>query len=250
MSASIHVTRVAFAAGALSLGVLGMVGFLALKPATNQASPPARPIHLAELIGIKYPLGKTVEVLAAPEVGAPTITRIRQGSEVMVTGVVDGDAWYQLSLPDQELGYVQVAAIPEAAAPTVQAVQPAPAPQAIPAPQASPAPQATPAAQVVPAAPMQAAVQSPESQPPAPDMGAPPTVQIPPVVEFEDAHEVRQVVNVSAVYLKPDRLAPVAYPVAPGRQVYVVARSKDGNWAWVETADNAPAYMPMSDTAP
>jgi hypothetical protein len=52
------------------------------------------------------------------------------------------------------------------------------------------------------------------------------------------------------VYLKPDRTAPQAYPVEPGTPVYVIARSTDGNWDWVDTADNAEAYIPASDIAP
>jgi hypothetical protein len=225
MSDSINITRAALAAGMLSIGAIGTVGFLALKPAPYQSAPAPRQIHLAELIGMKYPLAKTIEVLAAPEAGAPSITRVRQGSEVMVTGVVDGEGWYQLALPDQQLGYVQAAAIPAASA-----TAPPPAPAVSPAMPAVPAP-----------------VASDPTAPPAPDLGAPPLVQVPPVVDFDEAHEVRQVVNPTAVYLKPDRLAPEAYPVGPGRQVYVIALSKDGNWAWVDTADNAPAYIPMSD---
>jgi hypothetical protein len=225
MSDSINITRAALAAGMLSIGALGTVGFLALKPAPYQPAPAPRQIHLGELIGLKYPLAKTIAVLASPDIGAPTITRIRQGSDVMVTGVVDGEGWYQLALPDQQLGYVEASAIPAASAP------PAPA-----ATQAMPTQQAP-----APAAP---------TAPPAADPGVPPLVQLPPVVDFADAHEVRQVVNPTAVYLKPDRLAPQAYPVGPGRQVYVIARSRDGNWAWVDTADNAPAYIPMSDLGP
>jgi hypothetical protein len=216
MSDSINITRAALAAGMLSIGAI-------------QSAPASAPrqVHLAELIGQKYPVAKTIEVLAAPESGAPPITRVRQGSEVMVTGVVDGEGWYQLALPDQQTGYVQTAAIPAASAPP-------PAPPAV-----SPA---------MPAVPAPAAAEP--DVPPAPDPGAPPLVQIPPVVDFDEAHEVRQVVNPTAVYLKPDRLAPEAYPVRPGRQVYVIALSKDGGWAWVDTADDAPAYIPLADIGP
>jgi hypothetical protein len=227
MSARINLTRAALAAGVLSLGAIGAVAFQAFKPVTYHASSPARQIHLAELIGGKFPVARSIEVLSEPEIGAPAITRVRQGSDVMVQGVVDGEGWYQIALPDQQLGYVQVSAIPAAAAPA----------------QAS---AATPSPATMPTGPAQLAADQ-VTPPPVPDTGAAPTIQVPPVVEFEDAHEVAQVVNPSAVYLKPDRLAPTAYPVDPGTQVYIIARSKDGNWAWVDTADNAPAYMPMSD---
>ncbi len=229
MSDSINVTRAALAAGMLSIGAIGTFGFLALKPAPYQAAPAPRPVHLAELIGMKYPVANTIEVLAAPEAGAASITRIRQGSDVMVTGVVDGEGWYQVALPDQQRGYVRVADIPAASAPAPPAAAAAASP-AMPA-------------QAVMAAPAPAEPPTP----PAPDTGEPPLVQIPPVVDFDEAHEVRQVVNPTAVYLKPDRLAPEAYPVEAGRQVYVIALSKDGNWAWVDTADDAPAYIPLAD---
>jgi len=75
-------------------------------------------------------------------------------------------------------------------------------------------------------------------------------IEIPPVITFTTAHDVMRVINPTAVYLKPDRQAPQAYKVGLGTLVYVIARSTDGTWSWVNTADNAQAYIPSSDIAP
>jgi hypothetical protein len=238
---------VAVGAGLGGLLVIGGAAFVVLNmqgPAKAVSQPQ---VKLVEMIGMKYPMGQTAEAVDAPAAGAVTITRVRQGSDVQVMGVVEGDAYYQIELPDHRLAYVPVGAIPEAAtppaAPAAAAAPPAPAAQAAIQPAPAPAPAAiqpapAPAAQPVPAVATAA--------PPVPEPGD----EGPPVVTFADANDVMRVINASAVYLKPDRQAPTAYPVDPGTPVYVIARSTDGNWAWVETADNAEAYMPMSDLGP
>jgi hypothetical protein len=101
-------------------------------------------------------------------------------------------------------------------------------------------------AQAAPAAPPPPS----DAVPPPPPPGEQPSIDVPPVVTFSDAHDVMRVVNPTAVYLRPDRQAPQAYPVGVGTVVYVIARSSDGNWAWVNTADSAQAYIPTSDIAP
>lgn len=251
------VMRAAVAAGCVGAVVAGGAGYFLLHPpsATEAAD---KPVKLVELIGAKYPMGQTAEALEAPQQGAPDVTRVRQGTEVQVVGIVAGDGWYQLELPDKRLAYVPVGAIPAAASPPAAPAAAAPAPAATP-PAPAPAAAASvtpvpppPAAQVPPAqtAAVAPAAPPPDSVPPPPAPGEQPSIPVPPVVTFSDAHDVMRVVNPTAVYLKPDRQAPQAYPVGVGTVVYVIARSTDGNWAWVNTADNAQAYIPTSDIAP
>jgi hypothetical protein len=246
------------AGGAGAIAIIG-AALVVLKPGAAPTGSGDRPIKLVELIGAKYPMGQTVDALEAPSRTAPSVTRVRQGSEVEVVGIVEGDGWYQISLPDKQLAYVQVGAIPAAATPA------AAAPAATTAPAAAPAPAVpAPAAQAVAAPPspapaaaapaVAASVNAPApaaaTPPPADAAMPPPTVDVPPVVEFGEAHDIARVVSPTAVYLKPDMQAPQAYPVGVGTEVYVIARSKDGNWAWVNTADNAEAYIPQANLGP
>jgi hypothetical protein len=89
---------------------------------------------------------------------------------------------------------------------------------------------------------------------PPPSSAAPaddgPTIPVPPTTDFEEASFQVSVVKPTAVYLAPSKAAPAAYPVTVGTVVDVIAQSKDGSWAWVNTVDGAPAYIPMDDLAP
>jgi hypothetical protein len=217
MSDSLKPRHLALAAGLMGATAIAASAYFLRPPAPVAPAPEPRPVHLTELVGMKYPLARTVQALAAPDMAAPVITRVRQGSELQVVGLVDGGSWYQVELPDKQIAYVQVDDLPAAAAP------PAPAPGA-PPPDASP---------VLPA-------------PPPMPVGAAAT----PAIEFDEAHDIVRVLTPSAVYVRPDSLAPQAYPVNAGTQVYVIARSRDGQWAWVNTADAAAAYMPLANLGP
>ena len=50
----------------------------------------------------------------------------------------------------------------------------------------------------------------------------------------------------SPVFATPDESGRQLYQVAVGRLVDVIAKSKDGKWAWVRTADDSPAYIPLA----
>jgi hypothetical protein len=198
----------------------GAVG-AAAQDASDDPQPPvdktiAASTRLVTLIGTDYPLGRTCEALAAPSIAAPTLGRLAAGTTVHVVGVTEGWNWYQIELADKRLAYVETAAIP-AAGPGIDG-----------------APSAPGSVRTVAA--------------PSADDG--PALDLPPVTAFAAAHGVLGVVNPTAVYLAPDRRAPKAYPVGVGTEVEIIAKSGDGAWAWVTTADGAAAYIPMSDLAP
>jgi hypothetical protein len=206
-------------------------------PPTYTPAVPA-PVKLVELIGGEYPMGQTAEALEAPFIGAATVVRVRQGAEVKVVGIAEG-GWYQIELPDKRLAYVQLAMIPAASG------TPAPAAIAPAAPAAMPAAAAPPLAPPMALPPPVAAAGAEPPPPPAADEN--PALDLPPTLDFEAANDQLIIVNPTAVYLAPNLHSPKAYPVAPGTMINVIAKSTDGNWAWVNTADGAPAYIPMTD---
>jgi hypothetical protein len=242
---------------ALTIGPIVLLSVLfGMGPVVAQAAETAAPVTLVELIGKKFPIGQSVDALAAPGTDAASLIRLRQGFEVEVVGTTAGNQWYQIRLPDQRIAYVPVGAIPEAAATTAEAPTPAsvavtpavPPPVPMPPiiPVAAPAP-ANPAA----AAPPPAPVTYPTSAQPVPasvDNG--PVNDLPPIVEFAETSDVLTVLNPTAVFLAPNPRAPTAYAVRPGTIVLVIAKSTDGQWAWVNTADSQPAYIPMADLSP
>lgn len=73
---------------------------------------------------------------------------------------------------------------------------------------------------------------------------------LPPIVEFANANDKLSVIRPTPVFIAPNQGAPQAYTVEAGRQVAVIAKSKDGAWAWVAADGDKPAYMQMSDLGP
>ena len=190
--------------------VAGLVGLVAIASAAVAA------VKIIELISQTYPVGQTTEALAAPTAGAASVMRLRQGAEVRVVGVVEGGGWYQIELPDKRLAYVPVGMIPAVAAPR----QGAPASAA------------------------------PSPPPPPATAGESGPIALPPTVEFVAASDQLSVTQPTPVFLAPNEYAPQAFTVKQGTTVEVIAKSRDGAWAWVATADGAPAYIPMSRLGP
>ena len=242
-------SRLALTAGCAGILVLALAGSPSLAQNASDDLPPPRdatlapPIRLVELIGRDYPMGQTADVMAAPSLGAASLVRVRQGATIKVVGLIEGNGWYQIELPDQRLAYVQVGAIP-AASDAAAAQTPAPVAAAMLLPPPAPATVPTPPP---PAAPVAAVASTTEPPPVATEE---PTLDLPPTTEFDEASDQLSIVNPSAVYLAPDKRSPKAYPVKPGTMVDVIARSRDGIWAWVNTADGSPAYIPLADMGP
>ena len=218
---------------ALAVGLSGLLAIaFYLVPVQSQSAGNAEAapaVKIVELISQAFPMGQTSEALAAPVAGAENLMRLRAGAEVHVVGVVEGDAWYQIELPDKRLAYVPVAAIPAAASPSPRSEVVAP-----------------------PRGPSNPPVQRPAPSPPPQQDAAREgnTVDLPPVIEFEAANDQLSVVRQTPLFLGPNEEAPQAYPVDAGTMVQVIAKSKDGAWAWVATADGKPAYLMMSDLGP
>ena len=199
-------------------------------------------VKIIELIDKPYTLAQTTDVLDRPMPEGRVLIRIRQGAPVTVLGVVDGDAWLQVGLPKDQLGYIPSAAIPDVAS--------AGTPKAAPAPVASVPPVATPP---TPAPPPATPVVMP---PPATDASAAPPAsaddgpEAPPpadMVDFQAVDRQVSVVQATGLYLAPNEQAPQAYTVKPGTQVEIVAVSKDGKWGWVNVSDGTPAYLKLAD---
>jgi hypothetical protein len=199
-------------------------------------------VKIIELIDRPCTLAQTTDVLDRPMPEGRVLIRIRQGAPVTVLGVVDGDAWLQVGLPKDQLGYIPSAAIPDVAS--------AGTPKAAPAPVASVPPVATPP---TPAPPPATPVVMP---PPATDASAAPPAsaddgpEAPPpadMVDFQAVDRQVSVVQATGLYLAPNEQAPQAYTVKPGTQVEIVAVSKDGKWGWVNVSDGTPAYLKLAD---
>jgi hypothetical protein len=199
-------------------------------------------VRIVELVNKSYTVGQTTEVFDRPMASGTFLTRIRQDASVTVLGIVDGNAWLQVGLPGNQVGYIPAATVPGAiadkaakvaAAPTAAATQAAPAPAG--QPEASPPPAAAAAPAETPAPQADAAANEPEAPPPA-DM-----------VDFQSVDRQASVVQETGLYLAPNERAPQALVMKPGTQVEIIAVSKDGKWGWVNVSDGTPAYLKLAD---
>lgn len=196
-------------------------------------------VRIVELVNKPYPVGQSTEVFDRPMASGKFLTRVRQGGSVTVLGVVDGNAWLQIGLPDHQIGYV-----PAATVPGVTADQ---------APKVAAAPAAPPAAQpAVPApSPAQADAGSPPPATPAPpadSASAEPEASLPAdLVDFQTVDRQASIVQATGLFLAPNERAPQALQMQPGTQVEIIAVSKDGKWGWVNVSDGTPAYLKLAD---
>jgi hypothetical protein len=196
-------------------------------------------VRIVELVNKPYTVGQATEVFDRPMASGKFLTHIQQGGSVGVVGIVDGNAWLQIALPGNQVGYIPAATVPGA----------------IPDPAAKVA--ATPVAAPAPAAPLAALSPPAEAAPaPPPDASAPPAdaangePEAPPpadMVDFQTADRQASVVQPTGLFLAPNERAPQAYVMKPGTQVQIIAVSKDGKWGWVNVSDGTPAYLKLAD---
>jgi len=182
-------------------------------------------VRIAETINRTYSVAQAVDAIDAPAAGAATVTRLRAGADVLVVGEVEGDAYYQVKLPDESVAYVPVSAVPAAQETTAGA------------------PAAPPTASE-PASPVQEAA----AKQPTPPTGD--EAPLPGSIWFQQANDQLVAVRQAQVFLGPDMQAPAAIKVDAGTKVQVIAESTDGTWAWVATADGDAAYIAMADLGP
>jgi len=170
------------------------VGVWMLRPRFHAAAPTVAQIKIAELVEQNFAVEQPTAVTEAPDGGSALLIRLRAGIVVKVVGIVEGDSWLQVELPDNRIGYVPLSAIPTVKGP-----------------------------------------------------GAPEeTAKNASAVGFDATLERWKVATSSTVFSAPDDHSRQLYPVEAGRLVDVIAKSKDGKWAWVRTTDDSPAFLQVA----
>jgi hypothetical protein len=173
---------------------------------------PAAAPKIVSFIGQPRRLAVDGDALAAPQAGADRVAHLSKDMSVDAVGVVEGEKWVQVTLPDKRTGYV--------AAANLAADLPAKPVDAPPAP--------LPASQTAVA-------------PPAPDL--PETGS----VEFDAIASVYIAAKTVPVYIEPNVRAPQKYQIEAGTAVPAIQRSKDGVWVMASTEDGDPAFLPVAD---
>jgi hypothetical protein len=82
--------------------------------ARDRLSPQAGKVKIVDFIEKSYPIEATAgaDVRAEPSATAAQVSHLRQGVPVKVIGVVEGNDWLSVELPDNSKGFVAAAAIP------------------------------------------------------------------------------------------------------------------------------------------
>jgi hypothetical protein len=172
---------------------------------------PAAP-KIVAFIGQKRRLVADGDALAAPQDGADRVARLSKDMSVDAVGMVDGEKWVQVTLPDQRTGYVAATDLTANAATTPAEAPPAPAPA------------------------QQTAIAAPTS-------GLAATGS----VEFDAIASVYTAGKTVSVYIEPNIRAPQKYQIEAGTAVPAIQRSKDGVWVMASTEDGDPAYLLVAD---
>ena len=227
---------------ALALVLVAVV--LSAGAAAQTSAPAASEVKISEFVEQDFPLPTTIEARQRPADDAPVLARLRQGMSLRIKGIVDGNNWLQVALPDGRVGYVHASDIPAvltSTAPTPGA--PTQSGAAVTATGAAPPPPAAAPSAVESAAPPpdQAANQNTESTA---------TAELPPLIQFSPVDQAMKVGHDTSVFVAPNRDAPQIYGVHAGVVVEVVAVSNDKAWAWVATENSDPAYIAMTDLTP
>jgi hypothetical protein len=221
------------------------------------------PPKIVEFIGQQQRVLADGDAVDAPHDGATVIARLQKDMLIDAVGVVDGDKWVQVTLPDKRTAYFAISDLgPKpagAVAPTQTASQqPATQTAALPqtssatpgnvAPQAGPTDQGSSPGQTgityQPTGPTQQPTQ-PTSQP-----GATQPIEEAATVEFDEIASVYTVTKPVPVYIEPNIHAPQKYEIEPGTSVPAIQRSKDGVWVMASTEDGDPAYLLVADLGP
>jgi hypothetical protein len=202
----------------------------------TSGGPDASAVKIVELVNMPYSLAQPAEVVDRPMTDGKFLTHVRQGASVTVLGIVDGNAWLQIALPGNQIGYIPASAIPGVLSDETKAPAAPAQPAAPPVAAAPPAP-AMPPADVASAQPPPPAAPVDGTEPPPPSD----------LVDFQSVDRQLNVVQATGLYLAPNEHAPQAYMVKVGTQVEVIAVSKDGKWGWVNVSDGTPAYLKLTD---
>jgi hypothetical protein len=69
----------------------------------------------------------------------------------------------------------------------------------------------------------------------------------PTIIEFLSSFDYLVARQPAGVFIAPNTDAPQMYVIEAGTLVETMAKSKDGKWAWVATADGLPAYIALAN---
>ena len=82
--------------------------------------------RVIEWIGQPFAFAETTSVLTMPDPASPVLARIRAGMTIEVVGLMEGNVWLRVRLPDDSVGYAKATSIPS----VLGAVPPVAAPPA------------------------------------------------------------------------------------------------------------------------
>lgn len=130
--------RSPMAARRLSAAALVLAGLVAVGPAGAQTppargvvvEPPAAPrlpqpqVRIVEWVNQSFPVPDSIGVFDTPDASREPVARLRVGASVEVLGVLEGQTWLQVRLPEGTVGYVVATAIPGALRPRPASVAP------------------------------------------------------------------------------------------------------------------------------
>jgi len=216
------------------------------------------PPKIVEFIGRQQRVLADGDAVDAPHDGATVIARLQKDMLIDSVGVVEGDKWVQVALPDKRTAYFPISSLGAKPADTQTASLPATGTTGVTT-QSSPTGQTPSAGQTT-------ATTAGLSTGPTPDQtgtaiqpagtatsgqaGTPPPLEETATVAFDEIASVYSVTKSTPVYIEPDTRAPQKYQIEPGTSVPAIQRSKDGVWVMASTEDGDPAFLLVSDLGP
>lgn len=219
---------------------------------------------IVEFIGRQQRVLADGDAVDAPRDGATVIARLQKDMLIDSVGVVEGDKWVQVTLPDKRTAFFPIAGLGAKPADTQTASLPTTGTTGVTT-QSGPTDQAPAAGQTMGQTTGQT---TGTTTGPAPDQTgttpaqpagttqsgqagtAPPPLEETATVEFDEIASVYSVAKTTAVYIEPNIHAPQKYQIEPGTSVPAIQRSKDGVWVMASTEDGDPAYLLVADLGP
>jgi hypothetical protein len=97
----------------IGVGIVAVLAVAAVVFVIRPGSLGSSQVKIVEFIQQNYPVVVDgTDVRESPVATSSSIAKLRQGVAVNVIGVLDGNDWLQIELPDKRLGYVTVSSIP------------------------------------------------------------------------------------------------------------------------------------------
>jgi len=115
-----------------ALAQTGQRGIGTQPPAGGGAAAPA--VRVIEWVNQSFAVPDSIGVFETPDASRDPVTRLRVGSSIEVLGILEGQTWLQVRLPEGTIGYVVATAIPGALRPRPATVAPPPEQQVVAGP--------------------------------------------------------------------------------------------------------------------